>query len=714
MSQSLHSPYWYRVAELKPTLAEHVLVCRHHYRGKRWYVLSNPITGQQHRYNATAYFLIGRMDGTKSIQEIWELAAETLGDESPTQDELIELLAQLHATETIVCDTPKDLVELFARQEKLGKQWRQRFKSPFAIRFPLVDPGRFLDRWLFLVRPLFSVVALLCWIAVVTTGLVLAIGHFPELTHNAANRILSPGNLLLIWLCYPFIKLLHEMGHAFVARYYGGEIHEMGIILLAFTPIPYVEASASAAFPEKRARIAVAGAGIAVELFVAALALFLWLNVEPGVVSALAYNTFLIAGLSTLLFNGNPLLRFDGYYIFSDAIEIPNLGGRANQYLGYLLQRYVLQISSARSPVSARGEGRWFVGYGILAMMYRIFILISLILFISSKFFFVGVLIAIWAACSQVVLPFFRTISRFLGSPQGRRSRKRILLTAGIPALCMIFGIVFVPLPHHTMAEGVVWVNDQSQVRAGADCFVVKALVRDNSEVAENTPLIQCEDPFIEALVAVKQAELKELQARYRAQPLKEFVKRGVLKEKVALKEADLIRTLERRQELIIRSPHQGTFILPGYVDISGLYLQQGEKIAYVIDGTSSVVRLAIPQDDVALILDNTRSIDVRLGDQHIISSTASIGQEVPAASNRLPSPVLGTGGGGVIPVDPDDSNGIRALKKIFKFEIPITLSGDQLLLGERVYSRFDHGKEPLIKRWYRNIRQLFLRRFNA
>ena len=713
MSQSLHSPYWYRVAELKPVLAEHINVYRHFYRNRRWYVLSNSITGQHHRFNETAYFLIGRMDGKKSIQEIWELAAIAYGDESPTQDEVIQLLAQLHSAESIVCDTPQDLVELFDRQEKMGKQWRQRFKSPFAIRFPLVDPARFLNRWLFLVRPLLSVPAMLCWIVVVTAGFVLAVAHFPELTHNAADRILSPVNLLLIWLCYPFVKLLHELGHAFVTRFYGGEVHEMGIILLAFTPIPYVEASSSAAFSDKRKRMMVAGAGMAVELFIASLALFLWLNVEHGLVSALAYNVFLIAGLSTLLFNGNPLLRFDGYYILSDFIEIPNLAGRANQYLSYLLQRYVLQIESSRSPVSAVGESGWFLVYGLLAAVYRVFILISLTLFISSKFFFAGILIALWAITVQVFLPFFRTILNFLNSPAGRRSRKRLFLTVGVPVGCLLFGVLFIPLPYHTMAEGVVWVNDQSQVRAGADCFVVKPLAADNSEVEENTPLIQCEDPFLEALVAVKKAEVKELQARYRAEPLKAYVKKAILKEKLALKEADLSRTLERRQELIIRSPHRGIFILPGYEDIAGLHLQQGDRVAYVIDRSSSVVQVAIPQDDVALVLKDTKAIDVRMGNQHLVSS-AVIGHEVPAASYRLPSSVLGTDGGGVIPVDPDDSEGLRALKKIFKFEIPVTLPEDQLLIGERVYSRFDHGMEPLVKRWYRSVRQLFLRRFNA
>ena len=119
----------------------------------------------------------------------------------------------------------------------------------------------------------------------------------------------------------------------------------------------------------------VAAAGMAVELFVAALALFLWLNVESGRVSAIAYNVMLIGGVSTLLFNGNPLLRYDGYYVLADWIEIPNLAQRSTRYLGYLLQHYILGVDDAVSPVTAPGERAWFICYGIASFCYRLFIL---------------------------------------------------------------------------------------------------------------------------------------------------------------------------------------------------------------------------------------------------------------------------------------------------------------------------------------------------
>ena len=155
------------------------------------------------------------------------------------------------------------------------------------------------------------------------TAVLLAAIHWHDLTEDFMDRVLVPHNLLLLWLVFPVLKTLHEFGHAFATKVYGGEVHEMGVLLLVFTPCPYVDASAASAFRTKWHRIIVGAAGMIVELFLASLALFVWLNVEPGVVRAVTYNVMVIAGISTVLFNGNPLLRYDGYYIFADYLEIP-------------------------------------------------------------------------------------------------------------------------------------------------------------------------------------------------------------------------------------------------------------------------------------------------------------------------------------------------------------------------------------------------------
>jgi putative peptide zinc metalloprotease protein len=168
---------------------------------------------------------------------------------------------------------------------------------------------------------------------------VLAGLNWSTLSENVVDRALAPQNLLLLWFVYPLVKAIHELGHAYATKIYGGEVHEIGVMFLVFVPVPYVDASASSSFPDKRQRMAVGAIGIGVEMLLAAVAVFVFAHATIGLVHAIAYNVILIGGVSTILFNGNPLLRFDGYYVLSDLLDVPNLGPRANAYVGYLAQR---------------------------------------------------------------------------------------------------------------------------------------------------------------------------------------------------------------------------------------------------------------------------------------------------------------------------------------------------------------------------------------
>src|SRR5262249_45942838 len=160
----------------------------------------------------------------------------------------------------------------------------------------------------------------------------------------------------ILGLCFPVIKFLHELGHGYATKAGGGEVHEMGVLLLVFMPVPYVDASAATGFRGKWRRGLVGAAGLLTGTFIASGFLVVWVLSEPGLLRAIAFNVMLIAGVSTLVFNGNPLLRFDGYYIFSDWIEVPNLAVRGNQYWRYLTERYVFRMSHVEPPPSTAGE----------------------------------------------------------------------------------------------------------------------------------------------------------------------------------------------------------------------------------------------------------------------------------------------------------------------------------------------------------------------
>jgi len=304
------------------------------------------------------------MDGKRTVQQIWDTARLRLGDDAPTQEEVIRLLSQLHAVDALQADVMPDTSELLKRFEKrrYGK-WKQNLRSPLFMRFPLLDPERFLTTFQALARPFFSWAGAILWLIVVGWAVFQVGVHWPELTQNITDRILAPKNLVILWLTFPILKAFHEFGHGFAVKIKGGEVHEMGIMLLVFTPIPYVDASAASAFRKKGERVLVGAAGLLVEVFIAALALSVWINVEPGPIRSVAYNVIFIAGVSSVLFNGNPLLRYDAYYILTDLLEIPNMGPRGIRYVLYLMQRYLLRARDMEPPMATRGERFWFIVY---------------------------------------------------------------------------------------------------------------------------------------------------------------------------------------------------------------------------------------------------------------------------------------------------------------------------------------------------------------
>ena len=230
-------------------------------------------------------------------------------------------------------------------------------------------------------------------------------------------------------LSFIVLKALHELGHGYAVKAFGGAVHEIGIMFLVFAPMPYVDASAASEFRSKWRRALVGAAGMIVEVFIAALALYVWLAVEQGLVRAFAYNVMVVAGISTVVFNGNPLLRYDGYYILSDLLEIPNLAQRATRYWGHLVDSYVFRTEGLPEFVATPGERIWLLLYAPASFLYRIAVMLAIAIFIASEYLAVGVAIAIWGIFTGVVLPIGKALWQVFASPRLQRNRTRAVIT---------------------------------------------------------------------------------------------------------------------------------------------------------------------------------------------------------------------------------------------------------------------------------------------
>jgi putative peptide zinc metalloprotease protein len=715
MTQHLFSPSWYRVAGLRPSIRSHTRFHRHSYRGRRWYVVQDRASGRCHRLSPVAYQVAGLLDGERTLQEVWQLASEQLGDDGPTQDETIRLLGLLHSVDVLRCDVTPDTEEIFRRQQRRNdSEWWRRVASPLSIRIPLVDPDAMLERWLPFVRPLFSRPAALLFCALVLGVGIAAAPSWVEFTHGSREVLLDPGNLLLVIFLYPIVKGLHELGHAFATRVWGGEVHQMGIQFLVFMPLPFVDASAASAFPEKHRRIVVGAAGIIVEIVLGAIALLVWLYTEPGLVRSIAYNVVWIGGVSTLLFNGNPLLKFDGYYVLSDLLEIPNLDARSRQHLHSVALRRLFGLQDGRDPASAPGETRWFVAYGVASSIYRLGIAFSIALFVAGKFFIVGILLALFSLGMQIVAPLIRLASFVLTSPRLLEHRGRAIF-ATVAVASLLAGLVFLlPIHSRTRAEGVVWPPEGAEVRAKADGFVVRLLNEPNARVEPGDPLILTVDSSREAQVALLEAELRELKARYNSERGPDLAQSRITLDEIRTKSAALAHAKDRVGDVVLRSPAHGSFVLAQPVELEGRFLKQGELVGYVLGATIDTARVVIPQAYATLVREHTQGVELRLSRALGQVLPASIRREIPGASDELPSRALGSAGGGRFVVDPSDPSGLHTLDHFFQIELSFAQDIPVAEIGSRVHVLIDHGSEPLSAQAGRSLRRLLMRQLGV
>ena len=712
---STFSALWYRVANYKPQLRSHFDIHRQPYGKNTTYLLQDLTNGKLYRFNESAYELIGRLDGKQNLQQIWEALCIVMQDDAPTQDDVIGILGRLNNADALQGNLPPDFKNLYKRDEKQRRrQWLQKLASPFSIKIPLVDPDNFLKAILPVAGLLFTPSFFVIWMVILVSALMAAAPNFHALQTYASLNALEVNNLIVLGLLYPLIKLFHELAHAVSTRKWGGEVHEMGISFLVFMPIPYVDASSSVVCRYKYQRMIVSAAGMMIEVFLASLALFVWLNVEDSLVRNIAFNIIIIAGVSTLLFNSNPLLKFDAYYILEDLLEIPNLSTRSKRYLHYLLQRYLLRIKTAVSPCGRSGESFWLLTYGITSSLYRILISFGIIWLVAGKFFVFGLILALWAVISMLFMPIFKAISFLFVDPalQQKRLYGITLSTALLAPLIYVFCVM--PLPSVTRGEGVVYPGNESVVKATGEGFVSSVNISSLDNVKKDQTLINLDAPLLTNQQEVIEAELEELKVRHRISINTDTFAARLYEEQFEAKQAELDKIKDNVGDLSIRSPAEGKFIPLDYSDMKNAYIRKGDILGYVINDESFTIKTIIPQSSVGQLRDHIEQVSVVFANDINKSYPARIVNSTPAASYILPSSVLGKAGGGKVTVDPGDEKGLQTIESVFLYELQTDAVHSNLPVGLRAYVRFHHGNEPLLVQCYRHLRQLMLGRFGV
>lgn len=722
MSESLFSPHWYRIANLHPQLRPHVSVRRQTMRGQLWYVLHNEAGRRFHRVNERAYELIGRLDGQRSVGELWSVLIKLHGDAAPTQSEVIRILGQLTEAGLVQAEVTPDVRQLSARRHTREKQAQRARLNPLSFRLSLFDPTTLLERCDALARGLFNQAMLLAWLALMLLAGGLAWAHRGELMEQASAMAQTPRSLLWVWLVYPVMKVLHELGHGLALRRFGCESHEVGVSFMLMMPLPYVDATASHRLARRSERALVSAAGIMVELALAGLATLVWCNVEPSGLKDLAFSVMALGGASTLLFNGNPLMRYDGYYLLTDVLDLPNLAGRSAEYGRSLFSRglkRLLRVGPARAGRSdatndAGSDGfetfAWAL-YGPLSWGYRVLLSSSLVFWLAEHSALLGLALGMWLSLTLLVAPLLKSWATVSSDPDLARARGKTLAVCAAGALVLVVLVGWVPWSSSVLTQGVVWPTDKAQVRAGADGEVMQLLVADGQRVKAGQALIVLHNPELEMRLQAARASLQVAQAQLAAAFMSNPLDAGNAQAALDRDQRGLDQMQDEVDHLTLRAGRDGVFVLPQARDWDHRQVLKGTVIGYVIDAGDVAVRAVVDEHDVGAVRARVRAVSVRLDTALGQPIAARVVREVPAGANQLPSPALAERNGGPLATDPSDKQMVRTQGPAYLFDL--ALPGAQVpRIGGRVYVRFDLAPQTLWQRAVWRLRQLFLRRF--
>ncbi|MBL8747001.1 MAG: peptidase M50, partial [Phycisphaerae bacterium] len=477
---------WHRVVDLRPRLRPGTRTIRQTSRGSVWHIVEDATGSQYFRMNDSAWRFVGLLDGRITVGEAWTMCQSNLGDEAPTQGEAIQILGQLYSSNLLQADVSGDAAAMFRRQrQRVSREVRSYLLNMLFLRVPLWDPDAFLTRWTPLFGWLFTPLGFALWLILLVIGAFHLIGHAQPLALGLSG-VLAPDNLIWLYVVYALIKGVHELGHAFACKAFGrrtsdttgtaGQVHTIGVMFLLFMPVPYVDASSSWLLKNKMHRMFVAAAGIIVELAIAAIAAVVWSRTAEGtIIHSLAYNAIILAGVSTLLFNGNPLMRYDGYYILADLIEIPNLAQRSQAYLNYLVKRYAYGVSHAVSPAYTAGERCWLIFYQVASSVCRVVVYAAIALFIIGQRFVLGGAIIAMVALAWLLLPLGRFVRYLASDPELSRQRPRAVLATAGALLIVGSAVLLIPFPDHARIEGVVEPRRFENIHASADGLIAFA-----------------------------------------------------------------------------------------------------------------------------------------------------------------------------------------------------------------------------------------------
>lgn len=717
MSSSVFNDSWHLISGLHVSLSPSVVIQSQKMRRQLWFMLKDPFNDNFYKVTKENFQFIKCLRVDKSIQEVWEQYVELHPELAPSREEVTMLIAQLHGANLLFFDNDADnyeIVNYIKNQQR--KELFAKITSVLFFRLPIWNPNRWLtqvNRW---TSPIPSLPVIVLWALVLLWGGAAVLGHLGAIV-DKAQGIISLSNLPVLYLCVGMMKLVHEFAHGLLCKRYGGNVKKVGLMFLLFTPLPYVDVTSSWGFKNRWQRIWVGAAGITIELFIASIGAIIWSQTGPGVLNSLSFNMMIIGSVSSLVFNGNPLLRFDAYYMLSDYLEIPNLYQKAQVECLYLGQKYLLRTRNLIAPTDDPKESIILVSYGIASFIYLMIVSFGISIFLLDQFFLVGVFSLLALFITKLLLPYLKLLRFVTSAPGIARRDWALALVLGVP-LVLFLACAYVPFYNNVKAPGSVEAENSRVYYSVTDGKVSELKVRNGSEVHIGQTLLVLENPDLVMEQKIKQGEVDEAQARYRMALYQNPNQIAANAEIYAGLQIEL-REIERKLSLLtVKATQNGIWVAPDIAESQGEWIRRGKVLGHLISSGHLRFSAMITQEQAnELFRKLPRSAELKIEGQSGKTLTLRGLSIVPYRSDTLSSVALGWAGGGDIATNVNDRDGTQTresffyLRANFPDDLPDNLVALQGLSG---VLRFALPPAPLLTQCSQFFRQLVQKRYGV
>lgn len=636
---------------------------------KPYMLLQDPLQSQFYRMGINEWDIAKLFDGRRTLRQVVKDAAVTLGEEKAGAAEVQRLAHWLLQNELAECVEGSLRVEQPEQNISSGSSWHEPLNktaqlgkwNPLFLKVSLPNPAPILKYLSPMFGWLFSKYFVAVWLLVCMAGCVSVSQKWSQFSSSLGDVFATENwfYLLTVWIV---LKVLHETGHAIACMRYGGHVTRCGLMFILFSPIAWVDVTSSWSFRSKWQRIAVSTAGMYVEFLIAAIAAIIWSRTEDPLVATLTRNVVLSASITTLLFNLNFLMRFDGYYILSDLFDIQNLYAAGQQYIQYWQRRYLLGMTATR-PAFSVGKLALVRAYGIAALIWRVTFCLGILLVAARLFHGAGVVLAIFSGVIWFAVPLLRfMLILWKGVGNEQPNRQRFALIGG-SALAFAVICMLLPWPGRTTAHGVVDFSPLRTVRADSPGFVARISVVGGQQV-------QAGDVLLELRNEMLRRELADIELQIESQTIarrvvhrdNEMAEYESIGKKLDSLHEQRLHLMFKVSSLTVRAPISGTVIAHDLESVLGKYVSSGTELLAVGSTGEKEVRISIQQQDIDSFRDPKNS-EVRLNIQghSITSNSARLTRLHPRATRRVLHSCLSATNGGPLAVqqnlDDDESS---------------------------------------------------------